>query len=211
MKKLLMLLAIISASNCGYAQTKADIFRDTPITWLGLDFTQLKFIGSAAQFKDAGNVTNADMRSKYFPAWNKLFITEQKKYNIADAVYRDNVNYAIDVTQIANDKSTGEYFTEKNDNYQLLTESEISKLVAGYDFKGKTGIGLVFFVEGMSKEKTEASMWVTFVDMAGKKVLFTTRMTGSSGGFGFRNYWAKSFYNVLQDMAHDFKKWKKQP
>ncbi len=211
MKKilLLILLANIGTTLNGHAQTKADIFSSAPITWLGLDFTHLKFIGSAAQFKDAGVITNSDMRSKYFPGWNNLFIAEQKKYDVAGAVHRDNVSYATDITQGANDKSTAEYFTDKADDYQLLTTDMISTLVAGYDFKGKTGIGLLFFVDGMSKDKVEASMWVTFVDMAGKKVLLTNRMTGSAGGFGFRNYWAKSFYNVLGDVEHDFKKWGK--
>ena len=209
MKKLLLLLLTARISFGGYGQTKSDIFGTAPITWLGLDFTHLKFIGSAAQFKDAGTITNADMRTKYFTAWNNLFVAEQKKYNVADAVHRDNVSFATEVTQNANDRSTAEYFTEKADDYQRLNEDEISKMVAHYDFKGKTGIGLLFFVEGMSKEKVEASMWVTFVDMGNKKVLLTNRMTGSSGGFGFRNYWAKSFYNVLQDMDSELKKWKK--
>ncbi len=208
-KTLLLFLLVINASFNGFCQAKSDIFGSAPITWLGLDFTHLKFIGSAAQFKDAGTITNNDMRSKYFPAWNNLFVAEQKKYNVADAVHRDNVTYATDVTQAANDKSTAEYFTEKTDAYQLLTADMISTIVAGYDFKGKTGIGLLFFVEGMSKDKVEASMWVTFVDMGSKKVLLTNQMTGGAGGFGFRNYWAKSFYNVLGDIEHDFKKWGK--
>ncbi len=208
-KTLLFVLLAIGFSLNGNGQTKADIFGDAPITWLGLDFTHLKFIGNAAQFKDAGTITNGDMRSKYFPAWNNLFIAEQKKYDVAGAVHRDKVSYASDITQNANDKSTAEYFTEKADDYQLLNADMISTLVAGYDFKGKTGIGLLFFVEGMSKDKVEASMWVTFVDMGSKKVLLTNQMTGGSGGFGFRNYWAKSFYNVLGDMEHDFKKWSK--
>ena len=166
----------------------------------------MRFIGSAAQFKDAGEISNRDMRVKYFPARNNLFIAEQKKFNVADAVDRNSVDYAIEITQNANDNSNGEYFTEKTGDYQLLTSDMISTLVSKYDFKGKTGLGLLFFVEGMSKDKEEASMWVTFVNMGAKQVLLTKQVTGSAGGFGFRNFWAKSFYNVLQDM--DLKKWK---
>ena len=209
MKKLLLLVLLAITSFNGYGQTKSDIFGTAPITWLGLDFTQLKFIGDAAQFKDAGTVTSKDMRSKYFTAWNDLIVKEPKKYAVADAVHRDNVTYATEVTQNANDNSAAEYFTQKEDDYQRLNEDAINKLVTGYNFKGKTGIGLLFFVEGMSKDKAEASMWVTFVDMGTKKMLLTQRMTGSAGGFGFRNYWAKTFSNVLQDVEHDFNKRKK--
>ena len=146
------------------------------------------------------------MRSKYFPGWNNLFISEQKKYNVADAVDRDQVTYALDVTENANTRSNGDYFTENAGAYQLLNADKISSLVSKYDFKGKKGLGMLFFVEGMSKDKQEASMWVTFVNMDSKTVLLTKQVTATAGGFGFRNYWAKSFYNALKDM--DLKKMK---
>ncbi len=208
-KNILFLLAVILISGTGFSQTRSDIFNNTPITWLGLDFTHLKYVGTATQFKDAGTITNADMRNKYFPGWNNLFIAEQKKYNVAEAVQRSNVNYALEVTQAANEKSNAEYFTAKAEDYRLLNEQDVASLVSRYDFKGKTGIGLLFFVEGMNKNKGDASMWVTFVDMGSKKMLAANRMSGAPGGMGFRNYWAKSFYNVLQDLEHDFRSWNK--
>jgi hypothetical protein len=51
----------------------------------------------------------------------------------------------------------------------------------------------------MSKSREEASGWITFVDMGSKTVLRTFRETGKPGGFGFRNYWAKAFLNILKD------------
>jgi hypothetical protein len=206
MKKIFLFVLIAAAAHNGYSQSKSDIYGNTPITWLGVDFTHLKFIGTADQFKDAGQITNNDMRSKYFPGWNQLFISEEKKYNVADAVNRDNVKYAIDVTENANSKSDGNYFTENAGDYQLLNADKIASLISKYDFKGNKGLGMLFFAEGMSKEKEEASIWVTFVNMGDKTVLLTKQVTGGAGGFGFRNYWAKSFYNVLKDM--DLKKMK---
>ncbi len=207
MKKLLFLAVAALLAYNTYAQTKADIQGNMPITWLGLDFTQLKFIGSANQFKDAGQITDRDMRNKYFPGWNELFIKEQKKYNVADAVGRDNVTYATNVTDNANDKSTGTYFTDNAGDFQRLTADKISSMVSKYDFKGNKGLGLMFFVEGMSKDKAEASIWVTFVNMDKKTVLVTNQMNEGAGGFGFNHYWAKSFLGALQDI--DVKKWSK--
>jgi hypothetical protein len=37
-------------------------------------------------------------------------------------------------------------------------------------------------------------------------VLLSKHITGKSGGFGFKNYWAKAFYNILKDA--DYKDWK---
>jgi hypothetical protein len=42
--------------------------------------------------------------------------------------------------------------------------------------------------------------------MKTKRVLLTTYKTGNAGGFGFRNYWAKSWANILKAAAPDFKK-----
>lgn len=210
MKKLTMLLTALIIGVVAQAQlTKADIFGSKEITWLGLDFTQVYFIGEAAQWQDVGEITNDQLRDKYFVAWNDLFINEQQKYDVAGAVGRSEVSYAINITEKTNNKITRDFFTSDGNNYQLLDEQKVQKLVSKYNFQGKTGIGMMFFVEGMSKGKAEASMWVTFVDMKAKKVLLTERLEEKATGFGFRNYWAKPFYLALKDMKKGtFKRWK---
>lgn len=210
MKKFILSFFVLVISFNLFAQSKADVFdANKEITWLGLDFSQLKFIGDAAQWKDAGEVTNSQMRDKYFPGWNALFINEKDRYKVADAVNRTEVNYAIDVTEKSNNSLKGNFFESDGNLYQTLTEDKVSSLVKKYDFKGNKGIGMLFFVEGMSKGKESASMWVTFVDMNTKTILFTKRVEGKTGGFGFRNYWAKSFINVLKEIKSDWRSWSK--
>ncbi len=211
MKKLTSLFVALLITIAVQAQlTKADIFGSEEITWLGLDFSQVHFIGEAAQWQDVGDINNDELRDKYFVAWNDLFINEQSKYDVAGAVGRSDVSYATEITEKSNNKLTRDFFTGNGNDYQLLDEQKVQKLVSKYNFQGKTGIGMMFFVEGMSKGKAEASMWVTFVDMKAKKVLLTKRMEQKASGFGFRNYWAKPFYLALKDMKKGtFKKWKK--
>ena len=130
-----------------FAQTKADIFNgSTEITWLGIDFTQTKFIGSATQFKDAGEISSSEFRDKYIPSWNQLFINEQKKYDVAKAVKRTEVKYAMDVTEKANNAIKGDFFSNDPNDYKKLDEQKIANLVKNYNFQGKTGIGLMFFI-----------------------------------------------------------------
>ena len=202
MKRASWLLAIsmvLFNVNVIFAQTKADIFNgSTEITWLGIDFTQAKFIGSAFQFKDAGEITNGEFRDKYVPSWNQLFINEQKKYDVAKTVKRSEVKYAMDVTEKANNSIKGNFFSDDPNDYKKLDEQKVANIIKNYDFQGKSGIGMLFVIDGMSKSKEEASGWVTFVDMKSKKVLLTEYKTGKAGGFGFRNYWAKSFQNILK-------------
>ena len=64
-------------------------------------------------------------------------------------------------------------------------------------------------MEGMNKIDGKASMYVTIMDMASKKVLFTKRMIGKVMGFGFRNYWASSIYQVLKQIdKKDYSNWR---
>ena len=190
------------------AQTKAEVLDDASndITWLGLDFSQAKFIGPASQFKDAGEITNEEFRDKYTVSWNQLFIDEQKKFNVAEMVHRPTVKYALEVTAKANGNIKKDFFGNSPNDFKTLNEKKIGDLVSKYDFQGKTGAGILFFVEGISKGLGEAGAWVTLVDMKTKKVLFTTYKTGKAGGFGFRNYWAKSWANILKEAKSDFKK-----
>ena len=193
-----------------FAQTKEDIFNSaTPVTWLGLDFSKTKVFGTAAQFGNVGEITNVQMRDKYIPEWNQLFINEMKKYDIANAIHRMQVKFELDVTAKANQNIKDDFFTNNFDDLNTLDSKKIETLVAHYDFNNQEGIGLMFFVEGMNKPKTEISCWVTFVNMKTKKVLLTQREVGKVGGIGFRNYWAKGFFTILKDMKSDYYNWKK--
>ena len=175
------------------------------ITWLGLDFSQAKFIGPASQYKDAGEITNDEFRDKYTVAWNELFISEPKKFNVAEMVHRPSVKYALEVTAKVNGNIKKDFFGASPNDYRTLDEKKIGDLVSKYDFQGKTGSGVLFFVEGMSKGEAQAGAWVTLVDMKTKKVLLTTFKIGKAGGFGFRNYWAKSWANILKEAKSSFK------
>lgn len=210
LKWLIAVAFVAISSQALLAQTKANVFDDkTPITWLGLDFSQARFIGPATQFKDAGQITSADFRDKYTVGWNELFLKEPKKYKVADFLHRSSVTNAIEVSENANSKLSKEFFSENISDYKTITESAIAEQVKNYDFKNNQGIGCLIFVEGMSKAKEKAGGWVTFVDMKSKTVLFTTYVEGDSGGFGFKNYWAKSFLNMLKATESGYSKWKK--
>lgn len=207
--KLSWLLAALLFSSVEFAvaQTKEDLLAGTAeITWLGMDFTKTKFIGAATQFKDAGEITNAEFRDKYVTGWNQLFVNEQKKYDVAKVVHRTDVRYAMEVTEKTNNGIKRDFFSNNPDEYMTLDAAKVESLVKKYNYLGKTGIGLIFFIEGMSKGKDQASAWVAYVDMGKKTVLMSSHVTGKTGGFGFKNYWAKAFYNILKDS--DYKDWK---
>jgi hypothetical protein len=195
-------ILFICTSATIFAQTKDDILSgNADITFLGLDFSQTKFIGDATQFKDAGAITNNDFRDKYSLGWNQLFINEQKKYDVAKNLdYKKDVSYGLDVAEKANAKLLKkDFFSNDLNDYKSLTADKINQIIKKYNFQGKKGVGLLIFIEGMSKGKEEAGAWVTYVDMKSKKVLIEGYVTGKPGGFGFKNYWSKAFLNILKD------------
>jgi hypothetical protein len=197
----LAVLFICANVTTAFAQSKDDILSGKAnITFLGLDFSQTKFIGDATQFGDAGAVTNDDFRDKYAPGWNELFVDEQKKYDVAKAIdYKNDIPYDLAITEKANEAiKKPDFFSNDMTDYDALTEDKIDAIVRRYNFQGKTGIGLIVFVEGMSKGKKEASAWVAFVDMGSKKVIVAAYKTGKAEGFGFKNYWAKAFLDILK-------------
>lgn len=211
MKRVIALILIYIAvlNNTLFSQTRNDIFNpEVELTWLGIDFTQVNFIGTASQWEDAGKITNNDLRDKYFPGWNELFVDEKAKYDVSKATNRVLVKYATEVTAAANAKSGREYYVDDPGMFRHLQKDDMRALVANYDYKGRKGIGMMFVVEGMNKTVAKTSVWVAFMDMETKKLLFAKEVEAKAGGFGFRNYWGKAFYNVLKEVEKNFNKWK---
>lgn len=202
---LLLLLGMISHILPSSAQTAKNIFDAvTPVTYLGIDFTLAKVIGESA--------SATDLRDREFPAINNIVITQPAKYNIAEALRRSDVtsdleqvnahNRNIDVQQIKSNIPS---------DFMRLTKSDINKLVSGYDFSGKTGIGVLLVVEGMSKSEKAANIFVTFINLINKRILLTERVTGKGGGFGFRNYWARSIEEVWKKINNSkYDEWKRK-
>jgi hypothetical protein len=191
------------------AQSKADIFDGkTPITWLGLDYTQAKYIMSTPSEGDKTDATNTGTIKSYISAWNYIFMTEPQKFNVARATHRTFVDNAISVTGKANDAINRDLVSKNHADFKTLTEQSIADLVKNYDYQGKTGIGMLFFIDGMDKDTKTEGAWVTFVDMNSKTLLYTTYLTGKTGGMGFRNNWADATFRILKQFETD-KNWTK--
>lgn len=207
MKPLMLIVLVVLTSSIAFGQTKSDVFKkDVPITWLGLDFSKAKFIGDREKFG-----SESDVR-RLIEAWNNLIVAEADKYDVAKATGRSKVENAIDVT---NDHNTEQdvmaMFSDDTKDYVHVTASDVGEIVSGYDFKGHSGIGMMFIVESFSKLTEEGSIWVTFVNMDSKEVLFTERLVSKPGGFGMRNFWAGCVNGVITKMQKkEFEAWRKK-
>lgn len=187
------------------AQSLKDVFNssETPVFYLGVDYTLARII-------DATELAS-DMRDRHFPAINDLIVNEPKKYDLAAAFHKSSIEHDLSFVAKRNAKiNTEEIKSTNSADYNRLKEDDIKKLVKGFDFGGKKGIGLLLVVDGMSKAKKGAGVWVTLIDMGAKKVLMTELVEGKTGiGFGFRNYWANPLRDVIDDIEKSkYKEWK---
>jgi hypothetical protein len=206
-RNILMPGFIILLSLPCQAQEMSDIFdRKTKITWVGIDFTGAKLIGDRERFGSHEDVKNLMI------SWNELMLKEPEKFDMGLAIDKIRVADDFSITDDHNaDLNIGELFSTSEGDYFHLRPNDIIEIVDNYDFKGKTGIGVMINVESFSKLKKEGCAWVTFVDMARKEVFFSERVTGEPGGAGLRNYWGNAIYDMMKAMRKkEFEMWRKK-
>jgi len=205
MKKFRCLLVLMLLASTLVAQTREDIFRkETPVTWLGIDFSEARYIG------DPGTVDAYEMKG-LFGKINQLMLAEPDKYDLRKSFYK---SYITPNLSIVNNLNTGidESKLMSNDNNDItrINADMVQMMVNKYKFENINGIALVLIMESMNKNTSQASMWVTFVNASDNKVLLTSRLVGKSGGFGFRNHWAGSVLKVLDLIrSKQYKAWQK--
>jgi hypothetical protein len=95
-------------------------------------------------------------------------------------------------------------------NEGKIERNEIDGMVKKYvpDVK-KEGIGCSFIIENFNKGTQTADFYVTFFDIASKKVLVCEKMSCKAAGIGMRNYWAGAIKAALKQIdATEWKNWK---
>ncbi len=191
--KMFLLSAIFCLSlsfqiNAQYSTS--DIFEVNEITWFGLDFSNVKLIGSI------GFTNPESIRNHYFDTWNSLILSESKKYNLTKYFHKESVEPFLSIVTDRNTLPNPEELVIETE-YSFDIE-RVKQIIAEYDSGDKEGIGLVFIMESLNKYEKEANIWVTFFDIKTKKVLLTEYLNGKARGFGFRNYWARTYYSVMK-------------
>jgi len=191
------------------AQTVQDIFYNTDyhVNWMGIDYTHVKIVGSLGQFGGNTPVSKEELKEKYFPAWNYLILDEADKYNIAGMLHRKHVNNDLDMIKKLNAKANVDSLEVKITPYYTI--QDIQSFVNTYPVEDKAGIGLVFIAESMNRTAAQAYYHVVFYNRQTNEVLLHERMKGIPGGSGIRNYWAGSYYKIIETIDDSaYNKWK---
>ena len=198
---------LLAAAGAKAQNTMQGLFAgNTKLTFLGIDFTNARYVGSGG-FTDPPAIKNQHIKS-----WNSLLVLEPKKFSLQgpfkikdDSMYETSID---DVTRMNTAVDVESNITEKQ---HALTEADVNRMVSKYKLTPSDGVGVVYIAENLDKIKEELTVWVTFIDLATGKVLYTERLVSKPGGFGFRNYWAGGFYKVNKLIESKYyKQWAKQ-
>jgi hypothetical protein len=209
MKKIFVLLLVLSslASHGQKHYVASDFFTQQSIVWYGIDYSKAKFIGSFAQFKDAGAVDGKKLVDDYFPGWNLVIIREPEKYNIAKFFNKETSSNDIDAITKINSKTNPDGIMQEDD--YTLDEKVIPDMVKKYESKNKEGLGVVLIAERYNHTKESGSYYVVIFDIASKRVLISQKYSAEPRGFGIKSYWISTARKTLENVADDYGKWKK--
>lgn len=199
MKKIIIISIICFYAVSLYSQGIAQIKQAKEIVWFGLDFTKAKMIGTeAVDFTNPEQIVN-----HYFEAWNALIVSEPKKYNLELAVNSD-IKYRIESVKEFNKQIEPKGLVTLDRN--VLSEGDLQDIAKKYS-DGTKGVGMLFAIENFNKLETKGNMYVVFFDIETGNVLHANLLTGVTGGFGFRNFWATTVYNSIKVLKKNYRKW----
>lgn len=193
MKKITLIIVALTLSiGSSIAQFKK-AYEASEVVWLGIDFTHAKFTGVIE--------SPVVIAQTYLESINQVIYTESAKYDLAKFFNKEKVSYDVKMVNELNKKIDVDGLVT-TDEHKIDT-TVVRKIVANYPLEKKDGLGLVFIAENLNKTGKYGSFYVTFIDMATREIVYSSYAKGVPGGFGFRNFWAASAFNIM-------KNWKKE-
>lgn len=190
MKKTLLLAIGLLLGITGFAQSPEVQASITDVKFFGVDFSQVRTYDvkeSLDKFKEA------------FEKINALFVTESKKYDVAKNFKKNVTATLVDQISELNNTITSDILYGGSKDYQMSDE-QVAQQIKSLPITETEGTGLIFIAELLNKKKDRGTYHIVFFDIASREILDTWRATGDAGGAGLRNFWARSVYEVINNV-----------
>ena len=163
------------------------------LVWFGIDYSLVKFIGTQDQFTDLPKI-----QSHYFREWNELILAEKDKYDLNKAFSVAAISYNMENTILRSQQRDMDGIVQPN--AYTIDEEQVKSLVNLNIDPAVDKVGAMFVMETLNKVEAVSTMWLAVFKVASGEILYMKRYTGAVGGFGFRNYYARSYYNVIKNL-----------
>lgn len=164
-----------------FSQTLADVAKSEKLTWLGIDFSEARFINFGSE------LTPGALQTTYIPEWSRPNINENNSKNIRKAYRKDEliINNITANERNAKTNYTGRIVTEGYD----LNINKIREIINEYKLP-TLGYSVLLVVEGFDKKVNNGYIWVVFINNADSKIIAARRFICDTKPFGdFDNRW----------------------
>lgn len=186
MKKLI-LMSLVLCSVVAYSQSY-DLKTVNSVKFFGVDYSHVKVFGaeeSPTQFQIA------------FQRINELFLAEADKYDMSKlikkkvyAISTEEVNSQIEKMDLSN-LMTGE-------KRPSMDQDQIQATLNELPIAPEEGVGVIFIAQTLNKPEGMGYYYLVFFDMQNKDIIYSIPKAGKAGGFGLRNFWANTIYQIIK-------------
>ena len=191
MKKISLLILAGALWFPGLARNPAQ--GSNELVWYGIDYTLVQFIGTSDQFADLPKIQNY-----YFRSWNEIILNESSKYDLNTAFSVSTISYNMENSILRSEQRDMDGIVQSSD--YSIDEDQVKLVVEANVDPSVDGVGAMFVMETLNKTAAISTMWLAVFKVSTGEVLYTRRYSGAVGGFGFRNYYAKSLHNVIKNL-----------
>ena len=196
MLRIAILSVIFTMNNLVFAQDFKQTYVDANKTWLGIDFTIVKFVNSEA-------FAEPDKLNAFAGIWNDFVNKEPNKYDLPSAFFDGDIKINLDQVNKRNNTIKGANQVQEENH--TVSPEEAEKVALSYNLSNIDGIAIILVAECYNKPNLSGRYWLIMVDAKTKTTILSQKYSGKPGGFGFKNYWARSFYNTLNQIEKDLK------
>ncbi len=176
-----LLLAVGARAEARHRIAEADT-----VYMYGVDYSGVKAVG----------VDESELRFvRTFEEINDLFLSQSEKYDCGHMI---NKTILVDIDPICRHNTAADYSGMIQKRRNVGASVDVAAAVASYRLQETEGVGMVFIAELLDKGRGCAVHHVVCFDIATREVLFDRRVETKAGGFGLRNYWANTVYQVIR-------------
>jgi hypothetical protein len=136
------------------------------------------------------------VRQAFLDGWNEYVCSPQA--NIKNLLEKEQLDVDLSIV------------TERNRNFnnslETPTKEIIARVIRDYKISKTEGIGLVFIVDSFDKLQEKAFVWVTFFDIASKKVLLTEKVQGKTKrSASMVLHWGEAMLDIMSKVPGFYK------
>lgn len=183
-------------------QLFVDFLQVREILWVGINFSKAKFTREEFDYPQ-------EVLQRYLHDWNMLILNDQKKYDIRMSFRKPVMQYDLSViTKINKSLKANDLLTKNIKANDVLSDDQMRELASVQTLPQSLPYALSLWVESFDSKVKTASIWVVITKTETQEVVLCEKFLKKPGGFGLRNYWARTFYNVFYDIqSQAFLRW----